>query len=43
MVGIKVWSNEYGWGEIVFETENYFLVKYEDVKVYEQFAKEELK
>ena len=41
MVGIKVWSNEYGWGEIILETENYFLVKYEVVKVYEQFPKGE--
>ena len=41
MVGIKIWSDEYGWGEIVLETENYFLVKYEEVNTYEQFAKED--
>jgi hypothetical protein len=27
MVGTQVWSNEYGWGVIVLETENYFLCK----------------
>lgn len=39
MVGTQVWSNEYGWGIIVLETENYFLVKYEEANAYEQFAK----
>ena len=39
MVGLEVWSKEYGWGKIVLETENYFLVKYEEANAYEQFAK----
>ena len=29
MVGTKVWDNEMGWGEIVFETENYLIARWD--------------
>ena len=29
MVGTKVWDNEKGWGEIVAETETYFVVRFD--------------
>lgn len=29
MVGMRVWDEEKGWGEIVAETESYFVVRYD--------------